>query len=155
MCPTSHLDPLEELSVAIAAMVSGDAQPYKILLVDDNQTFVTSVKNFLGGIAGISVVDHAVNGVEALQKAQQLHPDLVLLDIAMPEMDGLVVAAQMQSWSQAPTIVFLSMNDNNAYREAACQVGATGFVSKANFVTELIPLVEKLVMSRTSKAVVQ
>lgn len=139
----------------MVGMVAGDAHLFKILLVDDNLTFVTSVRNFLSGLTGVSVVDHAVNGVQALQKVQQLRPDLVLLDIAMPDMDGLEVAAQMQAWSQVPTIVFLSMNDNDAYREAARHVGAKGFVSKANFVTELIPLVEQLVASRTMKVVVQ
>lgn len=129
-----------------------DLGPYTILLVDDNLTFVASVRHFLNGIAGVSVVDHAVNGVQALRKAQMLRPDLVLLDISMPVMDGLEVAAKMQAWPRVPTIVFLSMNDNNFYLEAAKQAGALGFVSKSNFVTDLVPLLDQLVTLRNLKA---
>jgi CheY-like chemotaxis protein len=96
-------------------------------------------------------VGHATNGVQALQKARVLQPDLVLLDIAMPEMGGLEVAAQMQAWPQVPTLVFLSMNDNDSYREAARLAGANGFVSKTNFVTDLIPMIEQMVTHKTMK----
>lgn len=151
MSPASNHSPLAAPPGTGICQVSGDAGLYRILLVDDNLTFVTSVCNFLKSLAGVTVVGHATNGVQALQKAQVLQPDLVLLDIAMPDIGGLEVAAQMQAWPQVPTLVFLSMNDNDSYREAARLAGANGFVSKTNFVTDLIPMIEQMVTLKTMK----
>jgi DNA-binding NarL/FixJ family response regulator len=117
----------------------------KILLVDDNQTFVTAVGKFLKMLPGTEVVGQALDGREALVKARQLQPNLMLLDISMPELNGLEVARCMQSWPQPPRVVFLSMHDSVAYRDAAHDLGAAGFVDKANFVVELLPIVERMV----------
>ncbi len=117
----------------------------KILLVDDNRAFVAMVRQFLDGLPDLEVVGQAHDGVDALSKAEQLRPDLVLLDITMPEMNGLEVARCMQTWPQAPRIIFLSMHDHAAYQSAARDLGAVGFVTKANFVVELLPIIEQMV----------
>lgn len=117
----------------------------KILLVDDNLTFVTAVRLFLEMLPGTQVIGQAHDGREALTMAGQLQPDLVLLDITMPELNGLDVARCMQSWPQPPRVIFLSMHDSVAYRAAAHDLGAAGFVGKADFVVELLPIIERLV----------
>ena len=116
-----------------------------ILLVDDNPTFLLAVRQFLDRLPGTQVVGQAHDGREALTLAAELQPELMLLDIGMPRLNGLEVARAMQSWSRAPRIVFLSMHDNNAYREAARDLGALGFVGKADFVVELLPMIEQIV----------
>lgn len=116
-----------------------------ILLVDDNLTFLAAVRKYLSMLPDALVVAEAHDGREALAQATQWQPDLVLLDIMMPGMSGLEVAAIMQSWPQRPQIVFLSMHDNAPYRLAAAELGVLGFIGKADFVAELLPLIAGLV----------
>ncbi len=116
----------------------------RIMLVDDNLTFMASVKNTLRLVPNTLVVAEAHNGREALVLAQQCQPDLMLLDIVMPGLTGLDVAREMQGWAHAPRVLFLSMHDNESYRLAAQSLGALGLVGKANFVTELLPFITGL-----------
>ncbi|WP_296442661.1 response regulator [Rhodoferax sp. UBA5149] len=120
----------------------------KILLADDSQTFVTAVRKFLDMLPGTEVVGQAHDGREALSKAGQLAPDLVLLDISMPELNGLEVARHMRSWPQPPHVVFLSMHDSVDYRAAAQELGAAGFVGKTDFVVDLPPIIERLFLTK-------
>lgn len=115
-----------------------------ILLVDDNLTFMASVKKVLSMLPNTRVVAEAHDGARAVELAQRLLPDLVLLDIVMPGMNGLEVAKTMQTWAVAPQVLFLSMHDNEAYRAAARALGALGLVGKANFVAELLPIITGL-----------
>ncbi len=122
-----------------------------ILLVDDNRTFVAAVRQFLDPLADVVIIGEAHDGKAALNLARQHRPDLVLLDIAMPGMNGLELARAMQLDPAAPQIVFLSMHDNQEYRAAARGLGAD-FVSKADFVSELLPLLDKLTQSQKTNA---
>ena len=117
----------------------------RILLVEDNPTFLMAVRQFLDRAADIRVIGQAHNGVQALALAAELQPDLVLLDMALPQMSGLEVARAMLAWPQPPRIVFLSMHDQAAYREAARDLGVQGFVGKADFVAALLPIIEKII----------
>ncbi|MBK1685559.1 response regulator [Rhodoferax fermentans] len=119
----------------------------QILLVDDNLTFLASVKKSLRLISNTSVLAEAHDGVQALALAQQLQPDLVLLDIVMSGLSGLEVAKAMQVWPRAPQVLFLSMHDNESYRLAAESLGSLGLVSKSNFVSELLPILAGLAAS--------
>ncbi len=122
----------------------------KILLVDDNPTFLAAVWQFIDMLPDVEVVGQAHDGREALAQAERLHPDLVLLDIAMPHVNGLEVARAMQAWPRPPRIVFLSMHDNVAYRDVARDLGAAGFVAKADFVDGLLPIIERMVADETA-----
>jgi DNA-binding NarL/FixJ family response regulator len=124
----------------------------KILLVDDNLTFLASVKKSLKMLPNVQVMAEAHNGVQALEMAQRLQPDLVLLDIVMPQMSGLEVAAYMQGWERSPYIVFLSLHDNESYRSAAHDLGVLGMVGKANFVADLMPIITTLAAELAASA---
>jgi len=117
----------------------------KIMLVDDNPTFLSAVRRFLAMLSGVRVIAEAHDGEEALVQAAWLRPDLVLLDIGLPVMNGLEVARRLQRWPQPPCIVFLSMHESSSYRDTAREIGVTGFVNKADFVVELLPIIEKLI----------
>jgi len=118
---------------------------FKILLVDDNQTFAASVKQFLAILQGATVIGHATSGQDALEQARALKPDLILMDIGLPDTSGLDVARTLQTWTEPPQVIFLTMHNNQAYRDAAQKAGAAGFVNKANFVSQLFPIIEELV----------
>ena len=75
----------------------------RIMLVDDNLTFLASVKKVLATLAQTQVVAEAHNGAQALEMAARLQPDLMLLDIVMPGMTGLEVAQTMQTWARSPS----------------------------------------------------
>ncbi len=116
----------------------------RTLLVDDNKTFLTAVKNFLGTLPQVLVVGEAHDGQSALAQAAKLQPELVLLDIVMPDMNGLEVAAALRKTVPAPHIVFLSMHDSQSYRTAARELGARGYVGKGDFVADLEPLIDTI-----------
>ncbi len=116
----------------------------RILLADDNPTFLAAVRQFLSTLADTEVVGEAHNGREAMALAEALRPGLVLLDIGMPEMNGLEAARRMRQWAIPPFIIFLSMHNGQAYRDAAGAAGAIGFISKTDFCDELPPMIETL-----------
>ncbi len=116
----------------------------RTLLVDDNKTFLTAVKNFLATLPHVEVVGEAHDGISALALANELQPDLVLLDIVMPDMNGLEVAAALAKGAYPPYVVFLSMHDSPSYRTAARELGARGYVGKGDFVQDLEPLIDSI-----------
>jgi DNA-binding NarL/FixJ family response regulator len=126
----------------------GSLTTIKILLVDDNHTFLSAVRNFLAQVPDVQVVAEAYDGCMALVLAAELQPDLVLMDIAMPGMSGLEAAHALKALVQPPQVVFLSMHDGASYRDAARDLGARGFVGKSEFVVDLIPLLASLVSER-------
>jgi DNA-binding NarL/FixJ family response regulator len=131
--------------VGVHHLAAGErAVTLRIMLVDDNLTFLASVKTTLRLVAGTEVVAEAHNAAQALEMAQRLTPDLMLLDIVMPGQSGLEVVKTMQSWPQSPRVLFLTMHDNESYRAAAQDMGALGLVGKANFVAELLPIISDL-----------
>jgi len=117
----------------------------RILLVDDNKTFLTAVRNFLHTLPQVEVVGQAHDGKSALAMAKQTTPDLVLLDIVMPGMNGLEVASALKTHTTPPPrIIFLSMHDSQSYRSVARDLGAHGYVGKGDFVVDLVPLIDSI-----------
>lgn len=131
----------------------GNAEKITILLVDDNRIFLSAMRNFLAFLSDVEVVAEVHDGQAALAQVAALRPDLVLLDIAMPEMNGLVAATAINALPHPPRIIFLSMHDNEYYRSVASDLGAVGFVSKSDFVTMLIPLIKRLVADLTAQKI--
>lgn len=121
----------------------------RILLVDDSPTFLLAMRLFLLSVPGTTVVGEAHDGAQGLQLADRLQPDLILLDMSMPEMDGTEVARAIQTWSRAPQVIFLSIHDAAAYANAARELGAMAFVNKSDLVPGLLSLIENLVASHT------
>lgn len=135
---TAH-DPARTAPTGVA---NNQAAPLTVLLVDDNQTFLTAIRQFLDRLGHVRIVAQALDGMSALAKWRQHRPALVLLDIAMPGMNGLELARALLQEATPPQLVFLSLHDNREYRAAARELGAD-FVSKADFVTELLPLLAR------------
>jgi DNA-binding NarL/FixJ family response regulator len=123
----------------------------RTLLVDDNKTFLAAVRNFLMMVPYVEIVGEAHDGWSAVQMAKTLSPDLVLLDIVMPEMNGLEVAQALKDSENPTRIVFLSMHDSESYRTAARELGAFGYVGKGDFVADLIPIIDRLANAVTEQ----
>lgn len=116
----------------------------RILLVDNNPTFLAAARHFLDTLPAIQVVGEARSGQDALSKTALLQPDLVLLDISMPDLSGLEVARRIRSWAKPPAITFLSMNSGDAYQAATRDLGVLGFLEKSKFAKELPLIIARL-----------
>jgi len=92
--------------------------------------------------------EEAVDGLEAVQKAAEQQPDLVMLDIGLPKLNGIEVARQIRSVSPESSVVFLTENYSCDLAEAALNSGAKGYVIKSAFAEELIPAVEAVLAGR-------
>ena len=113
-----------------------------ILIVDDVSEWRVRVREILEMQPGFEIVGEACDGFQAIQRAAELHPDLVLLDIGMPVLSGLEAAAHIQQISPQSKIVFLTQESDADVRIAALARGANGYVLKVNSATELLPAID-------------
>jgi DNA-binding NarL/FixJ family response regulator len=100
-----------------------------VLVVDDHPGFRATARTLLEA-EGFTVLDEAADGTEALAKARALHPDVLLLDVQLPDLDGFEVARRLHSIGAAPAIVLVSSRDASDYGDLIAGCGARGFVPK-------------------------
>jgi DNA-binding NarL/FixJ family response regulator len=111
----------------------------RVLLVDDNASVLSRAAAVLA--RDCTVVGKATDGTAALEAAAALGPDVVVLDISMPGMTGLDVAARLRAGTRAPAIVFLTVHDEAEIAAVARALGALAYVVKARLATDLVPAV--------------
>jgi two-component system, NarL family, response regulator NreC len=102
----------------------------RVLIADDHQLIRAALRQLLQGEVDIEVVGEAADGIEALEKVRALHPDVLLLDIAMPRMGGLEVLPLMRELRPKTEVVILSMYAKEAYTHQALTEGARAYVLK-------------------------
>lgn len=124
----------------------------RILLVDDNSEFLDVLDEFVAADPKMQIVGHAQSGRQAVDQVQRLEPDLLVMDINMPEMNGLEATRQIKERPDAPRVILLTMHDEACYREAATSNGADGFISKMGFCRELLPMIKELCTPSDNKA---
>ncbi len=112
-----------------------------ILLADDHHVVRQGIRNLLETEADFEVVGEASTGLEAVQMADKLNPDVIVLDLMMPGLNGLEVTRQVQSKTK---VLILSMHSNEAYVLEALQNGAYGYVLKDSTAEELIQAVHEV-----------
>jgi len=117
----------------------------KILLVDDFVPWHKVVKSLLQPNATLQVISEATNGLEAVGKALELQPDLVLLDIGLPAMNGIEVTRHIFRVAPGAKIIFVTENNDRAVMKAAMSTGACGYVVKSDAVRQLLPAIESVV----------
>jgi CheY-like chemotaxis protein len=104
--------------------------PYRLLLVDDVSAVREALRWAFEGMPDMEVVGEAADGPEALACALALAPDMVILDIGLPHIDGLAVAQQLKQQKKAPLIIFLTVQADPVTRQQAAAAGGDGFVEK-------------------------
>ncbi len=102
----------------------------KVLIVDDNAKFIESVKKLLSNEQDIEVIGEATEGKKAILKAKELKPDIVLMDVRMPEMNGLKATRRISQIMPETKIIILTIYDIDEYRDAAINSGAVAFILK-------------------------
>ena len=115
--------------------------PTRVLLVDDSDSMLARAAAVLA--AGCEVVAAVKNGPAALEEDQQLRPDVIVLDISMPGMTGLEVAATLRQRGSTAALVFLTVHDDEDFVLAARQVGGTGYVVKRRLASDLLFAVQE------------
>jgi DNA-binding NarL/FixJ family response regulator len=113
----------------------------RTLVVDDNAGFRGHIKEFLACEPDIEIIGEAADGQEAILKARELKPDLVLMDVRMPGTNGIEATRQLKDEMPELKVVILSLFDLQEYREAAMVSGASGYVVKKCLIEELLPAI--------------
>ena len=116
--------------------------PTRILLVDDVEPWRRAVGSLLRTQEQLQVVGEAVDGQEAIQKAQELQPDLILLDVGLPKLNGIEAASRIEQVASSAKILFLTQNTDVEIVQAALSNGAHGYVLKADAGSELLPAIK-------------
>jgi DNA-binding NarL/FixJ family response regulator len=109
----------------------------RILLVDDHTLVRAGIRSLVESLPGLEVIAEASNGREALELAERHEPDVVLIDINMPELNGLDAAARLSRTLPATRVIILSMLGNEEYVAEAIRSGASGYVMKDADASEL------------------
>lgn len=104
--------------------------PARLLIVDDHDLIRESTQLMLEGEPDLEVVGEAVNGRHALELCRQLRPDLVLMDVRMPEMDGLTATREIKKEMPAISVLVVSAYESEDYRREAASAGATDYILK-------------------------
>src|SRR5689334_9825889 len=115
-----------------------------IVLADDHVLVRNGIKAMLESDQEIQVIGEAGNGAEALAVSQKLQPDILVLDIRMPEMNGLEAAAKLEDYSPDTKAVILSMHDSEEYVLQALDAGAYGYLLKDTDKNEFIKALKQI-----------
>lgn len=115
--------------------------PIATLIVDDDRLFRQAVRQLLELESEISVVGEAGDGEEALQLAQELQPDVVLMDITMPRLSGLEATRRIKAERPETKVIVLTVHQEEIYRTTAGECGADAFLTKKNVGTQLLPTI--------------
>jgi DNA-binding NarL/FixJ family response regulator len=120
----------------------------RILVVDDFVLFRQLVRSILVGQPKLQIVGDASDGLEAVQKAQELTPDLILMDIGLPRLSGIEAARQIRKLLPHCKIIFVSQESPAEMVQEAMNLGASGYVLKAFAATDLLAAVEAVLLGK-------
>ncbi|MCR9135303.1 MAG: response regulator transcription factor [Alphaproteobacteria bacterium] len=129
--------------------VKSDGARLRLVIADDHDLLRDGIRSRLSDEEFVDIVGEARNGREAVELCLQLHPDMVLLDISMPELNGLEAAAQIKQSLSDIKILFLSIYDNEEYVREALRIGANGFVLKDVSKAEMINAIKSVALGAT------
>jgi two-component system, NarL family, nitrate/nitrite response regulator NarL len=116
----------------------------RVLIADDHRLFAEALEVILAGDPRLSVVGHAADGEEAVRLAEELHPDVVLMDISMPVMDGIEAARAIRERDGDACILMLTGSNSRADVDGARRAGAAGYVTKDRIASELIDAIVEI-----------
>jgi two-component system response regulator NreC len=108
-----------------------------VMLVDDHDVVRTGLRSFLNSRNDVNIVAEAKNGLEALQRASEIQPDLVIMDISMPDMDGMEATRKLKAQFPECLVLALTVHDDKQYFMEMLAAGASGYITKQAAADEL------------------
>jgi DNA-binding NarL/FixJ family response regulator len=120
------------------AAARNDFDKIRVLIADDHRMFAEALEAILGSDDRLEIAGHAGDGAEAVRLALQTRPDVVLMDIAMPVMDGLQATRQIRKQWPTACVLMLTGSNSRSDVDRAREVGAAGYVTKERIAAELI-----------------
>jgi DNA-binding NarL/FixJ family response regulator len=120
----------------------------RVLLADDHGIVRRGMKVLLSGVPDLEVVGEAADGLEAVRLCEEHRPDLVILDIGMPRLNGIDVAAQAMKLRPAPQVIMLSMHADESYILRSLSAGARAYLLKDATDDDLLPAVRAVTAGR-------
>ena len=119
-------------------------QKIRTLVVDDDTRFRQRVAALLAPEPDMEIIGEAATGEEAVRKAIELRPDVILMDVRMPDKNGLDATAQLKKASPRFRIIVLTIFDLDEYRAAAAAKGADAYIVKKDMIEELVPTIRNV-----------
>ncbi|MEV0231777.1 response regulator transcription factor [Nonomuraea sp. NPDC050786] len=117
-------------------------EPIRVLLADDHPVYRDGLAALLASIPGIAVAGTAANGLEAVELAAELQPDIVVMDVTMPELDGIEATRRVVADSPHIGVVMLTMSEEDATLFAAMRAGARGYLLKGANQAEIVRAIQ-------------
>jgi len=123
----------------------------RTVIADDSSLMAMLISTILGEERDFEVVGFAEDGTDALDRTDTLKPDLVIMDLSMPKMDGFKATAAIKAKLNAPQVIAISFDDSKAQQSAARRAGAAGFCSKSLLQEKLVPLIRSVLQAPDSR----
>ena len=124
--------------------------PSRLLIVDDHEIFRRGLRALLEPSSDWEICGEAVDGLDAVEQCKSLRPDVVVLDVSMPRLNGLEAARLIQKENPGSKIVIITQHDSPQIRMAAMEAGARAFVTKSAVGSELISALKNLIYANGS-----
>jgi NarL family two-component system response regulator LiaR len=115
-----------------------------ILIVDDHAPVRARIRGIVAQAPDVDVVGEAADGAEAIRLTHELRPDIVVLDLIMPRLNGLEALRRIKTARPETTVIIVTVHTEDAYRRAAADGGADAFLVKKTLMTALLPMLRRL-----------
>lgn len=121
----------------------------RLLIVDDHTLFRQTLRSYLTTIENIEVVGEAGDGMDAINKTMELKPDIVLMDFAMPNLNGIQATREIRNRSPATKIIVLTMYETGQHVREILRAGASGYILKKSPAQELVSAIQAVIQNET------
>jgi two-component system, NarL family, response regulator DegU len=120
-----------------------DKKNVRVLLCDDNDNFRQLLSQYIEAMPGVEVVGEAIDGVDVIDKTELLNPDLVLMDLSMPNQSGLDATKTIKEKWPNKSVIILTLYEDSVYKELADEFNADGFIAKSSIKSQLPGVIEE------------
>lgn len=117
----------------------------RVLLVDRNREFLAAAADFLADDPELTVVGQSRSTQLILEQIARLQPDVVLMDLDMPLLNGVITVLNLKVLADSPPVVIVTDSAEPPYRELAESISCDGFIAKSDFCTDVVPMIKHLV----------
>ena len=131
-------DPQKETRVGADLSYAAKAEPVRVLVVDDHQAYRRALSSALSLVEDIEVAGEAGGGLAACEEAEQLHPDVIVMDLSMPDLSGIDAMKRIHERSPELPVVILTAHADEGIEREAREAGASGFVAKGTGLRDLV-----------------